>query len=72
MTPAGDFDNSSVDPRFVDEAGGDFHLKGNSPLLAYTDFLGDSGPDLDGSPVPASGSMDLGAYMDTIFADVYD
>ncbi|MEO5559670.1 MAG: hypothetical protein ABIO49_07630 [Dokdonella sp.] len=70
--PANNENGLSVAPRFMDTAGGDFHLAGNSPLLGVTfDFLGIS-TDLDGNAFPQIGKGDLGAYEDTIFFDGFD
>jgi hypothetical protein len=68
LPPGESTGNVSVGPQFVDKAGGDFHLSGDSPLLAASPrvFLTQ---DPDGYPSPAAGKMDLGAYYETIFAD---
>jgi hypothetical protein len=64
-------DNLSVQPLFVDAAGGDYHLTAASPLLGRC-----SGEpfryDLDDRAYPASGVTDMGAYEETIFADGLD
>jgi len=61
-------------PRFVNAAGGDFHLAGNSPALGFS-----TGPDrnivvydLDHHPYPLGGNIDVGAYEETIFIDGFD
>jgi hypothetical protein len=63
--------NVSVDPKFVDAADGDFHLRGNSPLLDVTPFTTVS-PDVEGNPTPLGGKMDVGAFEETIFADDFE
>ena len=61
----------SVAPKFVNASNGDFHLQGNSPLLALSSLPeGDS--DLDGFVYPAHGKVDIGAYEETIFIDGFD
>ena len=70
-TPAQDVANLSVNPRFIDAAGGDFHLAGNSPLLGYGLPFGTI-TDLDGNAYPLKGKIDLGAYAETIFIDGFD
>ena len=70
-TPASEISNLSVNPKFVDAAGGDFHLAGDSPLLGYGLPQGTI-TDLDGNPYPVSGKIDLGAYAETIFIDGFD
>jgi hypothetical protein len=68
LPPGESTGNVSVAPQFVDKAGGDFHLAGDSPLLAASPqaFLAE---DPDGYASAATGRMDLGAYFETIFAD---
>jgi hypothetical protein len=66
-----DVGNVSVGPQFVDRDNGDFHLAGNSPVLALTpNPIGNF--DLDGHRLPRYGHADLGAYEETIFADRFD
>lgn len=69
MAPQGNQGAISVNPAFVDAANGNFRLDGNSPLLGYSTFPGDSGYDLDGNTPPVGGGIDLGAYYETIFVD---
>jgi parallel beta-helix repeat protein len=63
--------NVSVAPQFVDADNGDFHLAGNSPLLAtcpYPNYI----YDLDGNPPTNSGMLDPGPFQETIFFDGVD
>ena len=63
--------NVSVNPGFVDAAGDDFHLAGDSPLLGTSPELF-NGVDPDGNHGPAGGKTDIGAYNETIFKDEFD
>ena len=61
-------------PRFVNAAGGDFHLAGNSPALGFS-----TGPqrgtfisDLERHAYALGGNIDVGAYEETIFIDGFD
>ena len=63
--------NQSVAPKFVDAAGGDFHLAANSTLLAVSPILFGS-VDLDGNAYPANGVQDMGAYEETVFTNGFD
>jgi hypothetical protein len=51
---------TNVDPMFVDEVNGNYHLKPGSPAVDKSDI----GPaiDLDGNPRPRGVKFDLGAY----------
>lgn len=79
-TPGTQSANLSVDPHFVDAAGGNFRLDATSPLIdAGTGTpLGDLGPaDLDGGPRAQGASVDIGAYefaleSDSIFENGFD
>ncbi|CAE7746791.1 grlQ [Symbiodinium necroappetens] len=54
-----------LDPRFVDEAGGDFRLAPDSPAIDAGDMVNlpmDLTTDLAGDPRVVGGSVDLGAY----------
>jgi parallel beta-helix repeat protein len=62
----------SNDPKFVDAAGGDFHLTGRSSLLGTTNSPSISGIDPDGNASATSGRGDMGAYNETIFMDGVD
>ncbi|MEO8673030.1 MAG: hypothetical protein ABI411_17060 [Tahibacter sp.] len=63
--------NLSTNPNFVDATGGDFHLAGNSPLLAAVPQAFWS-IDPDGMTSASGGRMDMGAYYETIFIDGLD
>ncbi|MBA8884469.1 hypothetical protein [Dokdonella fugitiva] len=67
----GEADNRSVDPGFVGPANGDYHLRGDSPLLRACPWPAYGATDLDDRPYPSSGLADpsFGAYGDTVFAD---
>jgi hypothetical protein len=70
VTPQYDINNTLASPQFVDAAGGDFHLKGTSPLLGFSPIDGEGGYDLDGHFFSENqGPIDLGAYEETIFTD---
>src|ERR1700733_8774224 len=53
------------DPRFVDRAGKNFHLRSDSPAIASgtTAGLQVGEKDLDGSPRVKSGNIDIGCYQ---------
>jgi hypothetical protein len=54
-----------ADPKFVDPAKGDFHLKEDSPALGKGANLGPSvvgEKDLDGHPRTKDGKIDIGCY----------
>jgi hypothetical protein len=71
LAPGSSTGNMQVDPQFVDEAGGDFHLSTGSPLLgavpSHTSLT-----DLQGLTFPPNGKGDMGAYAQTIFTDGVD
>lgn len=71
--PSVDIGNVSVNPGFVDAAGGDFHLAGNSPLLAVSPIPTFT-TDLDGHTFTTTSArkIDLGAYAETIFIDGFN
>lgn len=72
-TPApGSAGNVAVAPRFI--GGGDYHLAGNSPLLAIGTPTPSGGvfQDLEGHSRPQTGAIDLGAYEETVFRDGFD
>ncbi len=71
FSPVSSTGNISLNPRFVDAVGGDFHLAGDSPLLGAFP-LGFANLDPDGNGSPTSGKVDCGAYNETIFIDGFD
>ncbi len=71
VAPAIDSGNLSVNPKFVDESGGDFHLIRASPLLGYA-FPQGSITDLDGNAFALYGKIDVGAYAETIFINGFN
>lgn len=68
MAPAIEVGDVSENPRFVDLAGGNYHLASGSPLIGLSTVLLD-GADLQGNPYPTGGFQDLGALEETIFFD---
>jgi hypothetical protein len=64
--------NVAVNPQFVDEDNGDFHLASGSPMLAFTPWIINVGADLEGSRYPSAGLQDSGCYEETMFADHFD
>ena len=72
VTPSTTIGDLSTDPKFVDAAGGDYHLMGNSPLLGTTASPSIASIDPDGNDVPAGGKGDMGAYNETVFTDGFD
>lgn len=72
-TPNESSGNLSTAPKFVDGAGGDFHLAGDSPLLGISPYIVASSADPDGNALAGSGGRgDLGAYYETIFVDGFE
>jgi parallel beta-helix repeat protein len=63
--------NVSIAPQFVDADNGNFHLAGNSPLLATCPYA-TGAYDIDGNPPTISGMLDAGAFEETIFIDGFD
>lgn len=58
----GGFGNINADPKFVDPAGGDYHLQLGSPALDAADPTATNDHDLDGNPRPQNGRADIGAF----------
>ena len=51
------------DPRFANQAGGDYHLQSNSPCInAGNNIYVSTANDLDGNPRIVGGTVDIGAY----------
>ncbi len=65
QTTGNDSHSHFLDPRFVDAAKNDFHLKSDSPAIAAGTNAGESvgEKDLDGSPRVQSGKIDIGCYQ---------
>jgi hypothetical protein len=66
--------STQSDPLFVDPAAGNFRLGNGSPALGIASFR-ITGFDLDGHAVSGllyTGSVDAGAYSDTIFGDAFE
>jgi hypothetical protein len=70
-TPSENVGYQLTAPKFVDAAGSDFHLAGNSPLLGVSPILF-GGTDLDGNAYPTGGLQDMGAYEETVFMNGFD
>ena len=55
--------NITDEPLFINPDGGDYHLQSNSPCInSGNNAYAPSGPDLDGNPRVAGGTVDIGAY----------
>jgi hypothetical protein len=51
-----------MDPRFVNAAGGDFHLMTGSPAIDAADPAATLSTDYDGTARPQGAGRDLGAF----------
>jgi hypothetical protein len=61
--PANSVGDIMNDPAFVNQTGGNYHLKSNSPCInAGNNAYVTNATDLDGNPRIAYGTVDLGAY----------
>jgi hypothetical protein len=72
VAPGGSVGNVSVNPQFVNAAGGNFRVAAGSPVIGISPRSTFGGNDLDGNAYPIGGFLDLGAYQRTIFADGFD
>jgi hypothetical protein len=74
VAPATEQGTLSVDPGFVDAAGGNYRLASGSPLLGYcpADICDPLSHDLIGRAYPQTGFVDIGAFEDTIFVSGFD
>ena len=64
--------HANVHCQRVDAAGGDFHLSGDSPLLAYTPEALGYYQDIEGHYFALGGMKDIGVYAETVFSDGFD
>ena len=71
VTPAESTGNLSVNPKFVDADGEDFHLAGGSTLFGMS-RVGFTTRDPDGNESVGRGHTDIGAYNETIFEYGFD
>ncbi len=53
---------AAADPRFVDPAKGDYHLRNDSPAIDVGILIADATVDLDGNVHPHGAGVDLGCY----------
>ena len=60
----------AVDPRFADPAGGDLHLRPDSPCLHTADPATTLPRDLEGDPRPLGRGYDIGADESSLYPDL--
>ena len=72
IAPGGNIGNVSINPQFVNAAGGNFRLSADSTLIGLSPRSTFGGNDLDYNNYPLGGRIDLGAYQRTIFEDGFD
>ena len=68
---SGSADNLSTAPLFVDRPDGNYRLAGDSPLLGKGNNAPECGlpaRDLDGHPRGLHGTVDIGAYQESVFS----
>jgi hypothetical protein len=65
QSPGNDRSSRFLDPRFIDSARNDFHLRSDSPAIAAgtIDGVPVGELDLDGLPRVKSGKVDIGCYQ---------
>lgn len=71
----GSANNLSTAPSFVDRPNGNYRLSGGSPLLGKGDNAPECGlppRDLDGHPRALNGSVDIGAYQESVFNNGFE
>jgi len=71
-SPDGLDGNLSLDPKFVDAAAGDFHLRADSPLIDAGSDTGAPATDFDGDERPHDGDEDGVATVDIGFDEAVD
>jgi hypothetical protein len=64
--------NLSSDPKFIDSDVGNFHLGKGSPALGASSEAYRLLSDVEGMAWPQTGSVDMGAYEETIFIDGFE
>jgi len=69
---AGIHGNLSVDPKFIDPAAANFHLRGDSPLIDKGTNSGAPAFDIDGDPRPFDSNWDGTATVDPGFDEMTD
>ena len=72
VTPTSNTNSFSSEPDFVNAAGGNFHLTGDSQLLGISTFFPETCCDVEGDGIPQAGRLDLGAYEETVFTGGFE